>query len=142
MDLPVFNSSATQSQIAGLTSGVDPESHLSDYAPTTLIQTNPQDNFKLERYSNAFNANEAAKNRNFQYIMSSTAFQRGMKDLKAAGINPYAAYSNLSAASASTPSGSTASASSARSNTTSGEVLNNAIKVLGGIIGAGLIALL
>ncbi|QXP08351.1 MAG: DNA pilot protein [Arizlama microvirus] len=55
-----------------------------------------------------FNREEAQKNREFQQFMSSSAYQRSMADMKAAGLNPMLAFSQ---GGASTPSGSTASVS-------------------------------
>lgn len=58
-----------------------------------------------EREANAFSADEAQKNRDFQLEMDSTKYQRQVADMKAAGINPMMAAGGTPT----TPSGSAAS---------------------------------
>lgn len=67
--------------------------------------TNEQ-NEDLFNAGNQFSASQAAENRSFQERMSNTAYQRTLKDMIAAGLNPMLAYSQ---GGASTPSGSSAS---------------------------------
>lgn len=60
--------------------------------------------------SNRINQIEAQKNREFQAYMSNSAYQRGMEDMRRAGINPMLAYMK---GGASTPGGAQATAQAA-----------------------------
>lgn len=62
-------------------------------------------NRNINRENNVFSAKQAQLNRSFQERMSNTSWQRGVADMKAAGINPMLAFSQ---GGASQPSGNSA----------------------------------
>lgn len=74
-------------------------------------------NLAAAREANRFNSLEAQKARDWQQMMSDTAYQRAMRDMKLAGLNPVLVGS---LGGASTPSGASAAGHAAQSPSASG----------------------
>lgn len=89
---------------------------MTDYASWLTNQADRQNQFNMQmtEKTNAFNAAEAQKDRDFQERMSNTALSRKMADAENAGLNPIFA---LNAEGAQTPSGSQAKADSPKQAT-------------------------
>lgn len=106
------------------------------------VRNNMKYNAEQARLAREFNAKEAQKLRDWQENLSNTSYQRAMKDMLAAGLNPILAFSQGGAG---VPSGSSASANAASSNANAGtniaEILGALAKLLGPLGGAVLGAL-
>lgn len=89
---------------------------MTDYASWLTNQADRQNQFNMAmtEKTNAFNATEAQKNRDFQERMSNTALSRKMTDAENAGLNPIFA---VNAEGASTPGGAAAKGDSPKEAT-------------------------
>lgn len=87
--------------------------------------------WKRTQLQNEFNAEQARIQRGWEESMSNTAYQRAVKDMRKAGLNPYLAYSQGGAA---TPTGYSASSGGfSGSSRGVGKIFDIALKI-GGMI--------
>lgn len=87
----------------------------------------------LNKDAQAYNSAEAEKQRRWEKMMSDTAIQRQVADIKAAGLNPWLALNGGQAQGASSPAG-----SSAQSSSGSASMANNKLAVAAGIFATAL----
>ena len=103
-----------------------------DVTGSEAAKSQYENQLKLDELARQYNSAEAEKQRQWEENMSNTAILRHVKDLEAAGLNPWLALQN-GVSQASTPSGSSASSSSGGA-----AMANNKLAMAAGIIATAL----
>lgn len=91
-----------------------------------------QYNYLMSQYTNAYNAKEAQKQRDFEERMSNTQYSRAVKQLRELGLNPYLAVQGISG---NVPSGVAASGSSSYSSSRSASSRASGVTALSEMLG-------
>lgn len=89
--------------------------------------------WQRQQITNAFNASEAQKQRDWETDLSNTSYQRAVADMQKAGLNPYLAYNQ---GGASTPSGATGHGS--YSGTRGGDGWRMIGTMIGAVVGSAM----
>lgn len=92
-----------------------------------------QNQLYLDNAAREFSSAEAQKQRDWEQMMSDTAVQRQMADIKAAGLNPWLSLQGNLNGGASTPTG-----SSAQSNSGNAQIGQNKLAMAAGLIATAL----
>lgn len=136
----IAGAEASSAQSVPDVSNRDQFSNFSDWL-NGLLTSSGQENLRNRQYnsaeaerSRAWSSREAELQREFEERMSSSAYQRAVADLKAAGLNPILAVRN---GAASTPSTSMPNVSSASYQVSTNQNLSTLLQALAALLNGG-----
>lgn len=109
---------------------------VNNFNGSSAVQEQGETNLALQHDAQAFNSAEAQKQRDWEQMMANTTYQRGMADMKAAGLNPWLMVQGSGAPVASGSSASS-SASSVSQRPSGAQTLSN---IVGSALSVAIIA--